>query len=246
MSVVNSVLDDIEPPPGLNIQPKGKIFEQIVHNYKSYEPQVLINQHVKDNTDLFDIKKKLEDELILTESKLINIKNQLEYINDTIEIGEKMKILEIKKQTMFQNLLPPPPPAPVLTVPVLTSPVIEPTPILSINMLKPSPEFINEIYSLFSKEAQIPMSHIAHKLPDHVLPPKGIKGLLKSWLNQVPGLRCNLDENSGIPRYIYWLEYSYIKENSPEDLKPKNRFQCYQKNRGKPCKLVDGKCKFCK
>ena len=56
------------------------------------------------------------------------------------------------------------------------------------NINKPSPEFINAIYNLFSLENNIQLSNIPHRLPKNLLPPIGKKGLFTSWLDQVPNL----------------------------------------------------------
>lgn len=228
-SVVNSVLDDYPPPPGLCKQhpraynlplppPPGLYkeqnvnqtivnsdMEQIVHKYKSFEPK----SNVVNPLTLSEIKFKLEYELVTAKQKIIEIEFNLNKITELINSEKTLKASQ------------------------------------EVNKF-PTAEFISEIYKLFSKESPLQLSNIPHKLPANVLPPKGHTGLFSNWLEQVPGLKKETITKNSKQLYMYYLESNQIKTllySNKENIR-----MCWQKKRGKPCNNFNekGQCKYCK
>jgi hypothetical protein len=182
LSVVNSVLDDYPPPPGL---------------YIPYEPK---SNNVSSST-LNDIKFKLEYELATAKQKIIEIEFNLSKITELINTEKAVKENQEVNKT-------------------------------------PTLEFISEIYKLFSKESKIQLSNIPHKLPKHILPPKGYSGLFSNWLEQVPGLKKETITKNSKKIYLYYLELDQMKNHIKI---------CWQKKRGKQCNNLNekGQCKYC-
>ena len=242
LQVANSVLDDytssIYPPPGLYKvslslppPPPPPPSQQIITNYMQYE------SNIESNTHILEIKSKLEYELFVAKQQVIDIENKLNKVNDFImaeqkiiqdqHIFQEQKVLQ--KQKVFQE-----------------QKVLQKQKVFQEQIFhkKPTDEFIQAIYELFSKESPIQLSNIPHKLPNHVLPEKGHSGLFSRWLDQVPGLKKETITHNSKLLYIYYLEADYVRKQLI--FNKENVRTCWQKQRRKPCKLnKDGECKIC-
>jgi hypothetical protein len=86
------------------------------------------------------------------------------------------------------------------------------------NSKTPTPEFIQEIYNLFTIEKKLLRAVIPRMLPKDVLPPVHKRGLFTHWINQVPGIKKEIlkmkDENNfNREQYMYWLDKEYQIDN---------------------------------
>lgn len=229
LSVVNSVLDDYPQPSGLYI-PSSQ--QQRTYNLPLYPPPGLYKQQNRDtnkttiHTDMERIVHTYKPyepiPNVVNSSTLADIKFKLEYELVTA----KQKIIEIEFNLSKVTEL------------INAEKIVKEN--QEINKT-PTQDFISEIYKLFTKESPIQLSNIPHKLPEHVLPPKGHTGLFSNWLEQVPGLRKETITKNSKQLHLYYLESEQIKKQLFFNK------MCWQKKRGKPCNNFNekGECKFC-
>ena len=176
------------------------------------------------NQEFIQFREKLEKELSFSKKKIQKLEHEI-FIENERSIYLDSKIKEI-------NELLKPIPQKIIDVPEKEksdSPSI-------------SAEFITAIIVLLTREGPTQLSNIPHKLPQNVLPPKGVKGLFTKWMEQVPNLQIDIQNDTDSKGGRRQLRIYSIKQVEKESTKV-----CFQKARGKPCKKLNDKglCKYC-
>ena len=205
--------------PVQSYQPVQANIEQSILKYKSFEPNA-------------EKKKRLEHDLQLAKQTVDLLEKELKKLNELIEVNMSVN----KLRTMQENVTQP--------VPMIYSSEN----ITKQNCITASDKFIQAVNTLFMKENPISMANIPHKLPRDVLPPKGIRGLFTLWMEQVPGCKIIINNNNNNRKeYLCWIDHNntQIEASSNIQIKTKKKI-CWQKQRGKPCKIdKNGECISC-
>jgi hypothetical protein len=176
------------------------------------------------NQEFIQFREKLERELSFSKKKIQKLEHEI-FIENERSIYLDSKIKEINELLK---------PIPQKSIDV---PEKEKSDLPSI-----SAEFITAIIVLLTREGPTQLSNIPHKLPQNVLPPKGVKGLFTKWMEQVPNLQIDIQNDTDSKGGRRQLRIYSIKQVEKESTKV-----CFQKARGKPCKKLNDKglCKYC-
>lgn len=234
------VLDDkyqpvLHPPPGLYTPHAQSYVKPLTpssyqpSSYQSiYQPNQKMTQIVEKYTPYepnknIEKKNKLEHDLVVAKQIVSLLEKELIKLDELIEVEKTVNMLRVNQTYVQENIMPV---------------IHNQEKILEVNISKPTDKFIEAVHALFLKESPIMLSNIPHKLPRDVLPPKGYHGLFTKWMDQVPGSQNKVIPCTDISRkqFMYWIDHTKTKETT-----------CFQKQRGKPCKLnSNGVCKYCK
>jgi len=187
-------------------------------------------QPININDEFIQFRRKLENELLFSKQKIQKLEYEIFIENERViyldtkikEINDLLKPVQQKSNSV-----------PIIEGKCETSKPDSP------NIL---PEFTTAIIELLTREGPTQLSNIPHKLPQNVLPPKGIKGLFSKWIEQVPNLHVDIQNNTDSKGGHRQLRIYSIKQVEKEFTKV-----CFQKARGKPCKKLNDKglCKYC-
>ena len=185
------------------------------------------------NQEFIQFREKLEKELSFSKKKIQKLEHEI-FIENERSIYLDSKIKEINE------LLKPIPPKSTEVIIIESETRESETSRPDASSI--SPEFITAIIKLLTKEGPIQLSNIPHKLPSNILPPKGIKGLFSKWMEQVPNIHIDIQNNTDSKGGHRQLRIYSIKQVEKESTKV-----CFQKARGKPCKKLNDKglCKYC-
>jgi hypothetical protein len=111
--------------------------------------------------------------------------------------------------------------------------------------------FVKSVYKILKDEPNLKANQIQSKLPEEDKPPTHI-GKFQKMLLKIPGISMREDRSIRSNGYVDIDRIFYLNnaDESPAKLNktsPIWRNMCFQKQKGRPCKLNDkGNCVFCK